>query len=146
MWICGKYIVIREIEVFFLIFIYLDKRIQVEFEYGNRIKLFEGIVGEIYVLNIGWIWWEFFYKYNQIVLFIWVLVLVEEVFDIFFIFGEVLENGLLFFFRNFLGCYEVIEMLGKMICFFDWGDDENYWIFDEEGGDYIIGCLRFDFF
>ena len=140
----GKHIAIRETEVSPLIFIHPDKRIQVESEYGNRIKLPEGTAGEVYALNIGRIRREFFHRYNQIVSFIRVLVPAEEAFDISFTPGEVSENGLSFLFRNSLGCYEVIEMPGKMICSLDRGDDENYRTFDEEGGDYITGRPRPD--
>lgn len=138
----GKHIAIRETEVSPLIFIHPDKRIQVESEYGNRIKLPEGTAGEIYALNIGRIRREFFHRYNQIVSFIRVLVPAEEAFDISFTPGEVSENGLSFLFRNSLGCYEVIEMPGKMICSLDRGDDENYRTFDEEGGDYITSFKK----
>ena len=55
----GKHIAIRETEVSPLIFIHPDKRIQVESEYGNRIKLPEGTAGEVYALNIGRIRREF---------------------------------------------------------------------------------------
>lgn len=139
----GRHIAVRETEISSLIFIHPEKRIQVECEYGNRIKLPEGTPGEIYALNIGQVRREFFHKYNQIVSFIRVLVPAEEAFDISFTPGDISGTGWALLFRNSLGCYETIEIAGEITCSLD-SEDENYQAFDEGTGDYITGRSKPD--